>query len=227
MAEQQGWARIASDVVALTLREGELHVALVKRLASAARGRWALPGGFLHDNESAEQAAYRELAEETGLPAKSVVLEQLATYTAPKRDTDHDYRVISVAWLAFAADLPSTSAGTDAGAAEWVPVEEALRKRLAFDHRTILRDGIERARAKLEYTTMATAFLPEEFTMSELRGVYTAVWGVELDAANFHRKVHSIAGFVEETGYVRMGRGRPATLLRAGETKLLQPPLLR
>lgn len=223
---KNGWARVASDVVALTLRDDVLHVALVRRLAAAAAGQWALPGGFLLDDESAEQAAYRELAEEAGL-RRGVTLEQLATYSDPRRDTDHDDRVVSVAWLALAADLPATRPGTDAGAASWVPVATALRRRLAFDHRQILRDGVERARAKLEYTTLATAFLPETFTMSELRGVYSAVWGVELNAANFHRKVHSIRGFVEETGETRAGRGRPAALLRAGSTRTLHPPLLR
>lgn len=220
-------AWIAADVVALTLRDGELHVALVKRKARAARGRWALPGGFLLEGESAEAAAYRELAEEVGLRRRDVRLEQLASYTAPKRDTEHPKRVISIAYLALAADLPDTVPGTDADEAEWVPVEAALGRRLAFDHTQILRDGIERARSKLEYATIATAFLPPEFTMSELRGVYEAVWGVRLDPANFNRKVIGTDGFVVDTGEQRRGRGRPAAIYRVGDATRLNPPLTR
>lgn len=220
-------AWIAADVVALTLRDGELHVALVRRKAKAARGQWALPGGFLLDGESAEEAAYRELEEEVGLKRRDVRLEQLATYSSPTRDTEHSTRVIAVAHLALAADLPETIAGTDADAAEWVPVEEALGRRLAFDHEEILRDGLDRARGKLEYTTLATSFLPSEFTMSELRGVYEAVWGMRLDPANFHRKVLGTDGFVEETGRQRGGRGRPAAVYKAGIAERLNPPVVR
>ncbi|WP_246092286.1 NUDIX hydrolase [Yimella lutea] len=140
-------------------------------------GTWSLPGGFLFDGESAEEAAYRELEEEVGLKRRDVRLEQLATYSVPMRDTEHSMRIIAIAHLALLADLPETIAGTDADAAESVPVEEALGRRLAFDHKNILRDGLERARGKLEYTTLATSFLPSEFTMSKLRGVYEAVWG--------------------------------------------------
>lgn len=220
-------AWIAADIVALTLRGGELHVALVRRKAAAAHGQWALPGGFLLDGESAEQAAYRELAEEVGLRGDGVRLEQLATYAAPDRDTEHRTRVVSVAHLALAANLPETVAGTDADEAHWVPVAEALERPLAFDHATILRDGLERARAKLEYATTATAFLPPEFTMSELRGVYEAVWGVRLDPANFNRKVIGTPGFVVETGQQRRGRGRPASVYRAGDATRLNPPITR
>ncbi len=218
-------AWIAADIVALTLRDGVLHVALVRRKAVAAQGEWALPGGFLLEGESAEQAAYRELREEVGLAPEQVRLEQLATYSAPDRDPHHEQRVISVAHLALAANLPDTVAGTDADAARWVPVEEVPA--LAFDHARILADGVERARAKLEYATVATAFLESEFTMSDLRKVYEAVWGQRLDPANFNRKVLSIDGFVEPTGEMRRGRGRPAAIYRAGSATLLSPPLIR
>lgn len=220
-------AWVAADIVALTLREGVLSVALVKRKAKAARGRWALPGGFLLTGESAEQAAYRELGEEAGLRERDVRLEQLGTYSDPRRDLEHEKRVISIAHLALAANLPEPVAGTDAADASWVPVDQAVGRALAFDHRRILEDGIERARSKLEYSTLATSFLDETFTMSELRSVYEAVWGVRLDAANFHRKVTSTDGFVEMTGKERRGRGRPAALFRAGSATSLNPPITR
>jgi 8-oxo-dGTP diphosphatase len=102
---------------------------------------------------------------------------------------------------------------------------------LAFDHQDILADGLERVRAKIEYTPLAAAFLAETFTISELRAVYETVWGAPLHAGNFHRKVLSVPGFVESTGATdaRPGsRGGPrARLYRAGDARLLHPALLR
>jgi 8-oxo-dGTP diphosphatase len=110
-----------------------------------------------------------------------------------------------------------------------VPVDEVGE--LAFDHATILADGLDRARSKLEYTPLATAFVGAEFTIAELRAVYAAVWGEELHAGNFHRKVLSVPGFVESTGETatRAGeRGGPKPrLYRAGDARLLHPALLR
>lgn len=222
---------VTVDVVALTIRDGVLCVLLVERGGHPFAGWRALPGGFVRE-ETLELAARRELAEETGLrpdssPLARVHLEQLASYGDPERDPR--MRVISVAYLAFAPSLPDPQAGGDAAAAAWVPVGEAGP--LAFDHETILAAGLERARAKLEYSPLATAFLPAEFTIAELRAVYTAVWGEELHAGNFHRKVLSVPGFVESTGETtaRGGeRGGPrARLYRAGDAKLLHPALLR
>jgi 8-oxo-dGTP diphosphatase len=120
-------------------------------------------------------------------------------------------------------------AGSDAASAAWKPVDSLLgRTRLAFDHKRILADAVERTRAKLEYTNLATAFLEEEFTIAQLRDVYEVVWGHPLDAGNFHRKVTRTEGFVEPTGRRRnVGRGRPAELFRAGPEQTLNPPLTR
>ena len=99
---------------------------------------------------------------------------------------------------------------------------------LAFDHATVLDCAIERARSKLEYTTLAVTFLPEEFTVSQLRGVYESVWGTTLDAGNFHRKATRTEGFLEELDrHAAPTGGRPARLYRAGEGTSLMPPLLR
>jgi 8-oxo-dGTP diphosphatase len=141
-------------------------------------------------------------------------------------------RVVSVAHLVLAPDLPAPRAGGDARSARWAPVEELLRdseeNALAFDHARILADGVERARSKLEYSALATAFCPPEFTVGELRRVYEAVWGVALDPRNFHRKVTGTPGFLVPTGgtTTRQG-GRPAQLFRAGGATLLNPPMLR
>ena len=138
-------------------------------------------------------------------------------------------RVFSVAYLAFAADLPDPVAGGDAASAYWVPLAKV--KRLAFDHNEILAYGLERARAKLEYAPLATSFVGPEFTISELRAVYAAVWGTDPHAGNFHRKVLSTPGFVVDAGAMteRGGaRGGPrARLYRAGPATLLHPALLR
>ncbi|MBG0560168.1 NUDIX hydrolase [Actinoplanes aureus] len=222
---------VTVDVVALTIRDGKLCVLLVERGTQPYAGQRALPGGFVK-NETLDEAALREFAEETGLtPGQGelgrVHLEQLKTYGDPDRDPR--MRVISVAYLAFAPRLPEPTAGTDAARAYWVPVDEA--KDLAFDHDDVLADGLERARDKLEYTPLATAFTDPEFTISELRHVYAAVWGEELHAGNFHRKVLSVPGFVEGTGRTtaRGGdRGGPrAKLYQAGDARLLHPALLR
>jgi 8-oxo-dGTP diphosphatase len=245
-------AAVTVDIVALTIRDSALHVLLVERGEEPFLGRLALPGGFVRSSrdaagrlrgETLDQAAVRELAEETGLRPgharlRRVHLEQLATYSAVDRDPR--MRVFSVAYLAFAADLPDPVAGGDAAAAAWVPVarvdgrsasSRVEARRLAFDHATILADGLERARAKLEYTPLATSFVGPEFTIAELRAVYAAVWGVDPHAGNFHRKVLSVPGFVVDLDAVtsRGGErgGRRSRLYRAGDATLLHPAILR
>jgi 8-oxo-dGTP diphosphatase len=222
--------QVTVDLVVLTIRPsrrhpgGGLHVLLVRRGVPPYRGWWALPGGFVLDHEDLPAAAERELAEETGVAATAGHLEQLATYGAPRRDPRG--RVVTVAYLALLPDLPAPVAGTDAAAAAWHDV--AAPPRLAFDHGRILADGVERARAKLEYTSLAAAFCPPEFTIGRLREVYEAVWATDLDPRNFHRKVTSTAGFVEPVGQrTGGGRGRPAQLYRRGAASTLYPPLLR
>jgi 8-oxo-dGTP diphosphatase len=219
---------VTVDLVVFTIREDELCVLAVRRGASPFRGRWALPGGFVQEDEGLLDAAQRELAEETGLEELPVHLEQLATYGAPRRDPR--MRVVSVAYLALAAELPEPAAGTDASEARWRPVADALsgQSRLAFDHTKILADGLERARAKLEYSPLATAFCADEFTVAELRHVYEVVWGADLDPRNFHRKVTGSPGFLVPTGKqtIRNG-GRPAQLYRRGRATLLNPPISR
>ncbi|MFC5267613.1 NUDIX domain-containing protein [Kribbella qitaiheensis] len=220
---------VAADLVILTVRDGSLEVLLIRRGIAPHKGRWALPGGFVRPEEDLEAAARRELGEETSLLSDRIHLEQVATYGEPGRDPRG--RVISVAYLALVPDLPAPVAGTDAASASWVPVAEVLEdptKRLAFDHHRILTDAVERARAKLEYSSLATAFCADEFTISELRGIYEAVWGVPLDPRNFHRKATKTDGFVTPLGATttRDG-GRPAQLFRRGPATTLHPPLTR
>ncbi|PRX66894.1 8-oxo-dGTP diphosphatase [Nonomuraea fuscirosea] len=218
---------LAVDLVILTLRAARLHVLLVNRGIDPFRGAPALPGGFLADeHEDIEAAARRELAEEAGL--SGVHLEPLGVYGEPGRDPRG--RVVSVAHLAIAPRLPEPVAGTDAVHASWTPVDDILAPgaELAFDHRRIIVDGVERARAKLEHTALATAFCAESFTISELQQVYEAVWGVRLDPRNFYRKVQGARGFIVAVGPMRKpSNGRPARLFKAGPVHVLTPPMTR
>ncbi|MGW0854505.1 NUDIX hydrolase [Streptomyces sp. NPDC002690] len=238
---------VTVDLVVLTVQRHALCALVVRRGESPFQGCWALPGGFVRADEDLGAAAARELVEETGLCAHDPAvpaagngahLEQLATYGAPSRDPR--MRVVSVAHLALAPDLPAPRAGGDANSARWAPVDDLLAvggdteseeespAPLAFDHARILADGVERARSKIEYSSLATAFCPPEFTVGELRRVYEAVWGVVLDPRNFHRKVTGTPGFLVPSGgtTTRQG-GRPAQLFRAGSATVLNPPMLR
>lgn len=223
---------VTVDLAVFTVRAERLHVLLVERGQEPYEGAWALPGGFVLPRESAELAARRELAEETGLSEHTVAglhLEQLRTYSEPDRDPR--MRVVSVAFAALVPDAPEPRGGGDAARARWMPYgTQGFGPPLAFDHDRILADAHERVGAKLEYTCLATAFCPPEFTIGELRQVYETVWGVELDRPNFRRKVLATPGFVQAVeGAPRLtgGRGKPAALYRAGEATALHPPLLR
>jgi 8-oxo-dGTP diphosphatase len=219
---------VAVDLAIFTVHDDELQVLLIDRGKPPFLGQPALPGGYVRDGETLKQAALRELVEETGINGHPLHLEQLGAYGDPHRDPRG--RVISIAYLALGPDLPGPSAGSDARAAYWTPAETALDSAtgLAFDHADIVREAVERARSQLEYTTVATAFCPEPFTISDLRRVYEAVWGLPLDPSNFRRKVTKAERFVEPTGGHRLpALGRPAALFRRGGAHLLYPPLLR
>lgn len=217
---------VTVDLVILTMREGQLHVLLLDRAAAPFKGRPALPGGFVRPTKNLLTSAQEVLAAKTGVSIAPIHLEQLATYGEPKRDPR--MRVVSVAWLALAANLPEPIADPETTNPRWVPIDEASQLRLAFDHGQILSDGVERARSRIEYTTLATHFCDDEFTMSELRGVYEAVWGQVLDPANFDRKIRTTVDFVVPTGDSRKQlKGRPARTYKRGPAKDLQPPIRR
>src|SRR6266576_4439068 len=209
---------VTVDVVILTMSEGMLHVLLVCRGEAPFEGMWAIPGGFKRPTETLDAAAKRELGEETGVDA-ATLLTQFGAYGDPERDPRMN--VVTVAYLAVLRDVGAIAGGSDAAAAALIPVSDVLKGKvdLAFDHLQIVRDAIERVRRELELTGIATAFVGPTFTLAELRAVYEALWGVQLDAANFRRRVVAEEGWVIPTGRrARPGRagGRPAELYRAG-----------
>jgi 8-oxo-dGTP diphosphatase len=219
---------VAVDVAAMAIDDGRLTLLLVEPDDARQAGRWSLPGRRVRDDESLDATALRALSELIGTEEPAVLLEQLRTYGAPARDPHA--RVVSVAYLALAARplVPSAARRTTV-----VPAAEAAAwssDRYAYDHASIVSDALERLRAKLEYTALATALLEQPFTLGDLRAVYEAVWDVELDPANFRRKVVSTPGFVrqaEGTAPPGPSGGRPARRYRSGGATRLHPAMLR
>lgn len=224
-----------ADVVLFTIRNGRLSILLVERGGYPYKGHWALPGGFVNPTESSEQAARRELKEETGIDFTDVYIEQLKTYDEPGRDPRMS--ITSTAYVGLLPDLPAPVGGDDATDARWWAVEDLAldgqdaedAPALAFDHAQIIKDGLERVRSKFEYTPLATRFLDETFTLADLRRIYETVWGRALHPANFRRKVLSTPGFVVPLGSSGPSStgGRSAALYQAGNTVLLHPAMLR
>jgi 8-oxo-dGTP diphosphatase len=198
--------RVAVDIVIFTIQSGELRVLLVKRGIPPFADQFAIPGGFVLENESLDQAALRELKEETGVG--DVYLEQLYSFGDPGRDPRG--RVISVAYFALiAADRSPLMAGSDAAEARWWPVRELPP--LAFDHAQIMDYSLQRLRNKLEYTTVGFQLLPSRFSLTELQEVYEAILDKKLDKRNFRRKL-ALLKIMRPTREFRHGGRRPARL---------------
>jgi 8-oxo-dGTP diphosphatase len=199
--------KVTVDVVIFTIQEGVLKVLLIKRRIAPFLGQNAIPGGFVHEDEDLDEAALRELKEETGVT--DVYLEQLYSFGKPGRDPRG--RVITVAYFALISPDRKLTAGSDAAAAAWYPIDDLPR--LAFDHAAILNYALERLRNKLEYTTVGFQLLPEKFTLTELQEVYEAILGRELDKRNFRRKM-SVLRILKPLPEHRHGGQRPAQLYR-------------
>ena len=197
------------DIVIFTLRDNCLQLLLIKRASEPFIGMWALPGGFVRMDETLEEAACREMEEETGL--KQAYLEQLYTYGNPRRDPRG--RVVTVTYFALIpADVDiRREGGSDVSQAGWYPI--GYLPPLAFDHAEILTYAIRRLRYKLEYSAVGFQLLPDQFTLSELQYTYEIILGEKLDKRNFRRRILE-AGVIEPTTNVRTGEGRPARLYR-------------
>jgi 8-oxo-dGTP diphosphatase len=200
--------QLTVDTVIFTIRDEELQVLLVRRGFPPYQGRWALPGGFVLPSESLDEAARRELQEETGL--KEAWLEQLYTFGDPGRDPRG--RVITVAYFALvSSDRAPILAGSDATDAQWFAAA-GVPSPLAFDHDRIFSVALERLRGKLTYTNIGFELLPEKFTLSQLQRVHEAILGEQLDKRNFRKRIEAL-GVVKPLRESRaLGAGRPAQL---------------
>jgi 8-oxo-dGTP diphosphatase len=201
--------RLTVDVVIFTIREGTLQVLLVRRGIEPFLGAWAIPGGFVVEDESLEQAARRELREETGVDR--VYLEQLYTFGDPGRDARG--RVVTVAYFALVPGDDALRAGTDAADARWWPMD-GLPAPLAFDHPAILQLALARLRGKLDYGPVGFELLGERFTLSELQSVHEAILGRPLDKRNFRKRMDAHPDLRPLDQWRRPAAGRPARLYR-------------
>ncbi len=186
MAHTYEFARpaLTVDIVVFALDEEDLQVMLIQRDLKPFEGQWALPGGFVRVEETLEEAARRELEEETGL--KDIYLEQLYTFGEIKRDPRE--RVVTVTYYALVnLEGHDVHASTDARNAAWFSVNDLPK--LAFDHETILRTAHERLRGKVRYQPIGFELLPEKFTLRQMQHLYEVILDRELDKRNFRKKV--------------------------------------
>nr|WP_302598068.1 NUDIX domain-containing protein [uncultured Cellulosilyticum sp.] len=247
---------VATDIVAFSvseeiktnyrkLPEKKLRILMIKRGEYPFKGEWALPGGFVRENETTEATARRELEEETGV--KETYMEQLYTFSDPKRDPRT--RVISTAYIALLNTNSSLKATEDAVDAAWFEVnyeqlegkkyklilthederlgaerleadidgEDFSAQGIAFDHAKIIAAAIERLRGKIEYTDIALNLVPERFTLASLQQVYEIILDKKLLVANFRRKISEL---VEETQeYAENGGHRPSKLYKKADAR--------
>jgi 8-oxo-dGTP diphosphatase len=203
---------LSVDIVIFSVWNESLQILLIQRGSPPFKDHWAIPGGFVKIDESLEDAACRELKEETNLEA--AYLEQLYTYGHPERDPRG--RVVTVAYFALVPPraVNNVQGGSDAIKADWFPIENIPA--VAFDHQEIIQYALRRLRYKLEYSAVGFELLPDEFTLSELQKTYEIILGERIDKRNFRRRILS-AGVIEETAHMRSGEGRPARLYRYRE----------
>ncbi len=202
--------RLAVDAIVFGYSNGDLSILLVKRKFGEQKGQWALPGGFVIEDEGLSDAVRRELLEETGITVN--YLEQLYTF-GDDVDRDPRYRVVSVAYVALVdPDGMVPMASTDAEDARWFSTRALPR--VAFDHRVIIDAGLSRLRGKLTYQPVGFELLTPVFPFSDLETLYATILGRDIDRRNFRKKVMAL-GILKPTGAVRsQGRGRPAELFR-------------
>ena len=200
---------VTVDITIFTVRNDELNILLIKRAEPPFQGEWAIPGGFVKEDEDLEAAAARELVEETGV--SGVYLEQLFTFGAPGRDPRG--HTVTVAYSALIpSDNLELTASTDAEGVAWFAIDKLPD--LAFDHDDILEVAHDRLVAKLEYSTIVFQLMPESFTLTELQHVYELIEAKEIDKRNFRKRILAL-GVIEPTGEEkREGPHRPAKLYR-------------
>ncbi|MCM8525380.1 MAG: NUDIX hydrolase [Lentisphaeraceae bacterium] len=179
------------DCVVFGLDENDLKVLLIERGIEPFAGKWALPGGFVTPEESLEDAAIRELKEETGV--ENVFLEQL--YTVGDVNRDPRERVVTVAYYALVnLQEHNVEASTDANNAAWFELDDLPE--LAFDHNKILEMALKRLQSKIRYEPIGFELLPKKFTLTQLQQLYEKIIGKELDKRNFRKKLQKMGVLV-------------------------------
>lgn len=217
---------VTTDSVVFGFDGKALNLLLIQRGIEPFKGKWAIPGGFIRMDETAEEGALRELREETGVD--DIYLEQFHTFTRVDRDTRKDEltgvqeRVMTIAFLAFVRQEDySVIGGDDAAKAQWFPVKELPE--LAFDHEEIIKLAMEKLRWQMKYEPLAFRLLNKTFTMDQLRTIYGVVYNVDLknadgefDRRNFHKKILNL-GYIVPTQERMCGVGRPGVLYKFDE----------
>ena len=212
--------KVAVDAIVFGYSKNEgVSVLLIKRKYPPFKNSWAIPGGFILESESLEDAVKRELQEETGV--KVNYLEQLYTFGAPERDPRQ--RIISIAYFALVKSslFQQLKASTDAEEAQWFSIRKLPS--LAFDHKQILQTAIDRIRAKIRYQPIGFELLDKKFPFADLEKLYTALLDREIDRRNFTKKILSL-GLLEDTGELASaaGAGRPSKIYQFNKKRYEQ-----
>lgn len=209
--------QLTVDAVVFGYDSGNISVLLVKRKYEPFKDGWALPGGFVLENENLEQAVQRELVEETGV--KINYLEQLYTFGDLERDPRG--RVVSIAYFGLVKpNAFNLRASTDAEEAEWFNIKKLPK--LAFDHKKILKIAIERLQGKITYEPIGFELLDKKFPFSDLEKLYTTLLDRQIDRRNFKKKITSLKVLDELDEKVSIGRGRPASLFSFNKKRYFQ-----
>lgn len=204
---------VTTDCIVFGFDGTKLNLLLINRGIEPYKGSWALPGGFMKIDETAEQGAMRELQEETGV--KDIYIEQLQAFTAVDRDPRE--RVMTIAFMAFVRqEKYEVIAGDDAAKAQWFPVNSLPQ--LAFDHKEIITLALDKLRWKMTYEPLAFRLLNKTFTISQLQTIYEVVFDKRFDRRNFHKKLTSL-GYIISTDEQQKTIGRPSTLYTFDERK--------
>jgi len=209
--------KLSVDAVVFGYEEGNISVLLIKRKYEPFKGEWAIPGGFVLNDESLEEAVERELHEETGI--KINYLEQLYTFGKPSRDPRG--RVVSVAYFGLVRpNAYKIVASTDAEQVQWFNINELPK--LSFDHKEILKAAIERLQGKITYEPIGFELLDKKFPFSDLEKLYTTLLGRDIDRRNFRKKMVGLNVLDELDEKVSKGSGRPANLFQFNPKRYFQ-----
>lgn len=209
--------KLTVDAVVFGYEEGNISVLLIKRKYEPFKGHWAIPGGFIEDEESLEHAVERELHEETGI--KINYLEQLYTFGKPDRDPRG--RVVSIAYFGLVRpNAFNILASTDAEQAQWFNINELPK--LSFDHKEILKTAITRLQGKITYEPIGFELLDKKFPFSDLEKLYTTLLGRAIDRRNFRKKIIGLNVLDELDEKFSKGSGRPANLFQFNQKRYFQ-----